>query len=80
MNRVMGAAKRECGFVWLTVRIDGYRWQVGAARSGEWRTSFGGPETTDETEAARLANQWERDNADEAKRLFAEAEAFRESQ
>jgi len=80
MNRVTDPSPRhESGTVWATVRVGGQRWKIGAQTPGEWHIDFGGPETTDDDEARRLAKEWESANAAEARRLFAEAEAWRKA-
>jgi hypothetical protein len=78
MDRVVDGPKVVGGSVWITVRIAGHRFAVGAVRPGEWALYEPPPPTSpDWDKASALASAWARDNADALAPLFAEAEAFR---
>lgn len=79
MDRVAGSPRHEAGYVWLKVRVDGYRIEVGAARSGEWRIFHMPAKSPDYDKATALAEAYERDHATEFATLFAEAEAWRKA-
>jgi hypothetical protein len=81
-DQVIGPARTASGVVWLRVRVDGIRFEIGAVFPGEWNLSHLGPiskPTPDQHKARKLAEQWERDHAADVAQLFTEAAEFRKS-
>ena len=77
MDRIVVGPNRVDGIVWMTASVDGFRFEVGAARSGEWRIFHMPvvPTSYYYSKASALAEAYEREHAAELAALFAEAEA-----
>lgn len=79
MQATLGVPRHSGGVVWIPVEADGHKFEIGAARPGDWNMGQHSPPACAMEIAKKLAEAYEKQYADELAPLFAEAEAFRAS-